>query len=80
MVDYSEHVGGVSDVFEFGRTPRYAHAAEIHTMKIDSGITTVGSGAFFECGNLTSVTIPNSVTRIGEAAFSYCGNLTDIYY
>jgi len=41
-------------------------------------ITGIGESAFFECFNLTSVTIPNSVTSIGEFAFRDCYSLTSI--
>ena len=41
-------------------------------------VTTIGAGAFFECSNLTSVTIPNSVTYIAWRAFFECSNLTSI--
>lgn len=43
-------------------------------------ITTIGDYAFFECENLTNVTIPNKVTTIGARAFSLCKNLKDIAF
>ena len=40
-------------------------------------VTTIGSKAFYQCPNITGVTIPDSVTSIGYGAFSYC-NLKSI--
>ena len=44
----------------------------------DGELTTIGEGAFRNCGSLTSVTIPDSVTTIGEGAFRNCYNLTSV--
>ena len=35
-------------------------------------VTSIGSGAFYQCLGLTSITFPNSVTSIGNDAFSRC--------
>ena len=41
-------------------------------------VTSIGSSAFENCSDLTSVTIPNSVTFIGLKAFSGCSGLTSV--
>ncbi|MDD6831734.1 MAG: leucine-rich repeat protein [bacterium] len=45
---------------------------------IPNSVTSIGYGAFRDCGDLTSVTIPNSVTSIGDGAFEYCSGLTSV--
>ncbi len=41
-------------------------------------VTSIGDGAFWDCYNLTNITIPNSVTEIGFGAFTGCNSLTSI--
>ena len=46
-------------------------------------VTSIGEKAFFNCSELTSVSIPNTITSIGSYAFAYCYglervNITDI--
>ena len=46
--------------------------SDIKRIIIGDGVTTIGSSAFDNCSNLTSVAIPNSVTEIGFRAFEDC--------
>ena len=50
----------------------------ILSVKINSGVTSIGNYAFALCENLTSITIPNSVTSIGDGAFEDCSNLASV--
>ena len=45
---------------------------------IRDGVTSIGSGAFYDCTSLTNIEIPNSVTYIRESAFSNCSALKKI--
>ena len=60
-----------------GDAPWDGYWEDISTVKIETGVTTIGEGAFMGCISLTSVTIPNSVTTIGEGAFFAC-SLTSV--
>ena len=51
---------------------------EIINLVIPSGVTSIGSYAFYGCSDLTSVSIPDNVTTIGENVFSRCTNLTSV--
>ena len=45
---------------------------------IPGGTKKIGAYAFYNCDDLTSVTIPDSVTSIGSYAFAYCSGLTSV--
>ena len=46
--------------------------------EIGSAVTSIGNYAFYNCSDLTSMTIPDSVTSIGDNAFSGCFKLTSV--
>lgn len=58
--------------------PWAAVAALIQTVDIKEGVTSIGAHAFYECVNLTYVTVPNSVTAIGEWAFYNCDSIVSV--
>lgn len=43
-----------------------------------NGLTSIGEGAFMDCGSLESVTIPETVSEVQRAAFASCSALTSI--
>lgn len=51
---------------------------DITSVVVESGVTTVGQGAFYYSENLTSVTLPEGLTAISRYAFQICGNLTSV--
>jgi len=57
----------------------YAFSAQaLEAVKIPSGVTSIGEGAFEKCKLLKHVKIPSTVTSIGDFAFCYCGEMTEI--
>ena len=53
-------------------------SSEVTSVKIPSGVTSIGNSAFGGCTSLASVTIPDSVTSIGNNAFMQCASLANI--
>ena len=45
---------------------------------VDEGIEEIGSGAFYGCSNLASVSLPNTLNKLGERTFYGCTGLTKI--
>lgn len=50
----------------------------IETVVVQSGVIALGSNLFYDCKNLTSITIMDSVTSIGNETFSGCTALTSV--
>ena len=54
------------------------YQADIKSVSIGYGVTSICGTAFDTCTNLRSITIPDSVTSIGDYAFYSCWQLTSI--
>ena len=70
--------GAMPDYATDTEVPWYDFRRSIHTVVMDSCITSIGNFAFYYCDSLTSVNIPDSITTIGNSAFDSCRRLTSI--
>ncbi|MCD7796890.1 MAG: leucine-rich repeat domain-containing protein [Clostridiales bacterium] len=73
-------ISGSGDMADYGlsnsRSAPWRGA--VSSAVISNGVTSIGEYAFYNCTNLTSITIPDSVISIGKNAFSNCTSLTSI--
>ena len=58
--------------------PWFSGINSIQEVVIGEEVTTIGSGAFYDCSGLTSIDIPNTVTTIESVAFHGCTSLTSV--
>lgn len=72
--------GAMTDYANVGSRPWNSDSFrnQITSVVIESGVTSIGSNAFYGCTNLASVGIFTSVTTIGNNAFEDCSSLTAI--
>ena len=61
------------------KPPWYDYQPKITSIKIDEGVTSIGSYAFSGTAANT-VTIPKSIISIGELAFLSCSKLTEVWF
>ncbi len=54
------------------------YSTKIRSVVIESGVTEIGSAAFYGCVNITDVKIPGTVTEIGAGAFQNCTSLSSV--
>jgi len=69
-----------ANVTQLGVVSSYmsSYVTSFDELKYFTGLTSIEEEAFYNCSNLTSVTIPEGVTTIGARAFYNCSNLTSI--
>ena len=69
--------GAMKD-YSMGASVWYSYRNDIQKVVIDSGVTSIGNGAFYLCSNMVSADIPASVTKIGNWAFMECCGLAGV--
>lgn len=74
-------ISGIGDMWNFDNdkncTPWVDYIDEIQIIKIESGVTSIGSYAFSHCKNVCSIDIAETVLTIGAYSFEYCKNLSN---
>lgn len=68
--------GSMSGYSEANMPPWTDLADSILQVKVASGVTQIGSMAFYNCANLQSVSLPDTLQSIGSYAFKSCTALT----
>ena len=78
--DYVLTISGTGAMYDYGSNdqPWRDYKNLITEVVIDEGVTAIGSYAFFECRNLTSITLPSSLRSILRSAFERCSALTEL--
>ena len=74
-------ISGTGIMYEYtfkSLPPWHEYTANIKSLIIEKGVTSIGDLAFIECGSLTSATIPDGIVEIGSYAFRWCNGLTSI--
>ena len=72
--------GEMADFKDSQLAPWYEFRDDIVRLEISDQIKSIGNYAFYDCYNLTTITIPNKVTHIGDSAFFACKNLTTLTF
>jgi hypothetical protein len=75
-------ISGKGAIYDYdngsNKAPWSSYAGEIQKIEIESGITSIGYFAFYQCRSITSLSIPATVGYIGSSAFEDCTSLTSL--
>ena len=68
--------GDMTDYPQSSAVPWYGFREEIQRLELPSGLTSIGSMAFYGCTGLSAVDLPDTVRKVGRYAFSGCSRIT----
>ncbi|MBP3633510.1 MAG: leucine-rich repeat protein [Oscillospiraceae bacterium] len=74
------YIWGNTEMDDYSTAPWYNQRAKITKAVIEYGVTYIGKRAFYNCTNLTEVTIPVSVKTVAAYAFYRCNILASVKY
>ena len=69
---------GAMSNYTFPGDPKPWDRLGVTSLKIEEGVTEIGTYAFYYCVNLAKISLPNTLTRIGAFSFTGCNALTNI--
>lgn len=67
-----------SELIRLGSNAFYGNGRISEPIILPEGLTTIGSWAFADCGNVPQIVIPSTVTTIGSGAFVDCYYITKL--
>ena len=70
--------GAMADYDNTPDVPWLSKYNDVTSLVVEHGVTTLGRYAFFNLGNLTSVSLPDGLREIHHGAFWYCERLPEI--
>lgn len=65
---------------DYQKPPWEAYLSEIRSIRVKTGVTTIGTAAFMDCGNLFSVYLPDGLETVGDQAFRNCFSLKKLSF
>ena len=74
-------VSGTGDMADYtykANAPWYGYREKITSVVVESGVTSIGNYAFYQCTAITDVQLPDGLTQIGEETFGDCAALENI--
>ncbi len=69
---------GAMSNYSSNNMPWYDYRSAIYKVVVESGVTSIGTYAFYGCSNVASVSLPEGITSIGNYAFDGCTALTTL--
>lgn len=75
------YIIGNGNMYDYaqGTAPWQAYAAQITSIEVGAGVTSIGQYAFYNCTNLTQITLHEGLTYIAGGAFESCTALNNVY-
>ena len=70
--------GNMTNWTSYSSAPWDSYKESITSVMIDSGVTSVGNYAFYNCSALETVSLPEGLTSIGSNTFRGCSNLATV--
>jgi len=71
---------GIGDTEDYNETNEAPWKNDITTLVAFEGVTKLGTDAFKNCAQLTTVSLPLGLTEIKDGAFNGCTKLNTVYY